>query len=387
MATANTMDYNAMDEGEFRRMLRGFIAAECPPHLIDQARRVRWHEAKDWVLKLSAKGWLAPAWPVEHGGMGLNVEKMLAYHDEFDSAGVARHPDIGIVMLGMLLVRFGTDAQKAHYLPRILSGQDIWCQGYSEPGAGSDLASLRTSAVLDGDHWVINGQKIWTTLAQDSTDIFVLVRTDPAAKKQRGISFLLARMDTPGITVRPIETLAGDAEFCEVFFDDVRVPKDNIVGAVNDGWTMAKALLGFERLTHGSPKFAQMALQRLAALARELGVFREPAFAETYARLALDVADLTATYARFAETLKSGGALGPEISVLKLWGPDLYQRISEVMIETAGEHGVTLGPSTIGGAVFDPLGYYFLSRPTTIYGGSNEIQRNILAKTLLGMPG
>lgn len=381
-----TIDYNALPEADFRRMLREFIQAECPPHLIHQARRIRWAEAKEWFLKLSAQGWLAPAWPVEHGGMGLNIEKMLAYHDEFDTGGVARHPDIGIVMLGMLLVRFGTAAQKAYYLPRILSGQDVWCQGYSEPGAGSDLASLRTSAVLDGDHWVLNGQKIWTTLAQDSTDIFILARTDPAAKKQKGISFFLARMDTPGITVRPIRTLAGDEEFCEVFLDNVRVPKDNIVGGVNEGWTMAKALLGFERLTHGSPKFAQMALQRLEAMARRLGVFHEPTFAETYTRLALDVADLTATYARFAETLKSGGALGPEISILKLWGPDLYQRISEVMMDVAQEHGTALGPTALGQDEFDPLGTYFLSRPTTIYGGTSEVQRNILAKSLLGMP-
>lgn len=380
------IDYNAMDEQHFRKMLRDFIAAECPAHLINQARRVRWAQARDWFLKLSAKGWLAPAWPVEHGGMGLDVEKMLAYHDEFDRFGVARHPDIGIVMLGMVLVRFGSVAQKAYYLPRILSGEDIWCQGYSEPGAGSDLAALRTSAVLDGDHWVITGQKIWTTLAQDATDIFILARTDPAARKQQGISFFLARMETPGITVRPIKTLAGDEEFCEVFLDEVRIPKGNVVGAVNDGWTLAKALLGFERLTHGSPKLAQMALLRLESLAHRLEVFDQPSFAGTYARLALDVADLTATYARFAQTLKSGGALGPEISILKLWGPDLYQRISEFMMEVAQDHGTAIGPIEFEGESYDPLGSYFLSRPTTIYGGSSEIQRNILAKALLGMP-
>lgn len=380
-------DYNAMDEQDFRLMLREFIQAECPPELINQARRVRWHEAKEWCKKLSGRGWLAPAWPAEHGGMGLNVEKLIAYHDEFDHAGVARPPDIGIVMLGMLLVRFGTDQQKAYYLPRILACEDVWCQGYSEPGAGSDLASLRTSAVLDGDHWVINGQKIWTTLAQDSTDIFILARTDPAAKKQEGISFFLARMDTPGITVRPIKTLAGDEEFCEVFLDNVRIPKDNIVGAVNDGWTMAKALLGFERLTHGSPKFAQMALLRLETMARKLGVFDEPVFKDTYIRLSLDVEDLAATYSRFAEALKSGGALGPEISILKIWGTEAYQRISEFMIDVAQENGTAVGPTLFGNEPVDPLGYYFLSRPGTIYGGANEIQRNILAKALLQMPG
>lgn len=379
-------DFNAMDDGAFRTMLRNFIATECPRHLIYQARRVRWDEAREWVLKLSAQGWLAPAWPVEHGGMGLNIEKMLAYNDEFDSAGVARHPDIGIVMLGMLLVRFGSPEQKAYYLPRILSGQDIWCQGYSEPGAGSDLANLRTSAVLDGDHWVLNGQKIWTTLAQDSTDIFILARTDPQArKKQLGISFFLARMDQPGITVRPIKTLAGDEEFCEVFIDNLRIPKDWMVGEVNGGWTMAKALLGFERLTHGSPRMAQVALNQLRAMARASGAMADPAFRDGYAQLALDVADLTATYARFAETLKSGGALGPEVSVLKLWGPDLYQRISEAMLDVAGEDAASVGPRALGGQAFDPLGTYFLSRPTSIYGGSSEIQRNIVAKSLLGM--
>lgn len=379
------IDYNAMDEGKFRAMLRKFIAAECTPHMQNQARRVRVAEAKDWMLKLSAKGWLAPAWPVEHGGMGLNSEKMLAYNDEFDTAGVARHPDIAIVMLGMLLVRFGSEAQKAYYLPRILSCEDFWCQGYSEPGAGSDLASLRTAAVLDGDHWVLNGQKIWTTLAQDSTDIFILARTDPTAKKQQGISFFLARMDTPGITVRPIKTLAGDEEFCEVFLDNVRLPKDAIVGGVNEGWTLAKALLGFERLTHGSPKTAQMALNRLQALAQERGAFADAAFQETFTQLALDVADLTTTYGRFAETLKNGGSLGPEISVLKLWGPDLYQRISEAMLDVAQDHAANDGETAFGDQSFDPLGTWFLSRPTTIYGGSSEVQRNIVAKSLLGM--
>ncbi|MEP3330345.1 acyl-CoA dehydrogenase family protein [Sedimentitalea sp.] len=380
-------DYNAMNESDFRMMLREFIASECPDHMINQARRIHWEESQDWFKKLSKKGWLAPAWPAEHGGMGLDIEKMIAYQSEFDRAGVARHPDIGIVMLGMLLVRFGTDEQKAYYLPRILTGENLWCQGYSEPGAGSDLASLRTSAVLDGDHWLVNGQKIWTTLAQEATDIFVLVRTDPnAPKKQQGISFLLARMDSPGITVRPIKTLSGDEEFCEVFFDNVRVPKDNIVGNVNEGWTMAKALLGFERLNHGSPKPAQMALDQLEEIAQSLGVQDQPWFTDKFMQLALDVEDLTATYARFAATLKSGGALGPEISILKLFGPDLYQRISEFMIEVAQEYGAAQHPTQIGNYSFDPMGCYFLSRPVTIFGGASEVQRNILAKAVLGMP-
>jgi alkylation response protein AidB-like acyl-CoA dehydrogenase len=381
-----SVDYNALDERDFRRMVRDFVRAECPPGMIHQARRVHWREAKDWCLKLAAKGWSAPAWPVEHGGMGLDIEKLLAFQDEFDRAGVARHPDIGLSMLGPLLIRFGGVEQKAHYLPRIASFQDLWCQGYSEPGAGSDLAALRTSAVRDGEHWVINGQKIWTTLAQDATDIFLLARTDPQARKQAGISFFLARMDTPGITVRPIRTLAGDEEFCEVFLDEVRVPAQNIVGAVNEGWAMAKALLGFERLMHGSPKFAQLALFRLEAMARATGRFADPVFVETFTRLSLDVADLAATYARFADALKGGRALGPEVSILKIWGAETAQRITEAMLDAAEERGAFRGASDFGAAQVDPLGHYFLSRPGTIYGGSSEIQRNILAKAVLGLP-
>ena len=288
-------------------------------------------------------------------------------------------------MLGMLLIKFGTPRQRAHYLPRILRCEDLWCQGYSEPNSGSDLASLRTRAVLDGDHWVVNGQKIWTTLAQDCTDIFMLVRTEPDATRQKGISFLLARMDTPGITVRPIRTLAGEEEFCEVFFDNVRVPLGNIIGQVNEGWTMAKALLGFERITIGSPKVAQVALLRLADLARRTGAWRDPAFIDTYTQLHVDVEDHVATYERFAAVLKKGGDLGPEVSILKIWVTETYQRIVEFMLEVAQEHGAVSGPSQVDGGEVDPLGFYWLARPATIYAGSSEIQRNILAKAVLGL--
>ncbi len=379
-------DYNAMAEGDFRRMLRAFIAAEYPPALAHLPRRLHWPEIRDWSLTLSRQGWLAPAWPVEHGGMGLDAGKLLAYHDEFDRAGVARAPDQGIVMLGMLLLRFGTEEQKRHYLPRILSWEDIWCQGYSEPGAGSDLASLRTMAVDDGDAWVVSGQKTWTTLAQDATDIFLLARTDPAAKKQEGISFLLVRMDTPGLTVRPIRTLSGEEEFCEVFLDEVRVPKRNIVGRVNQGWSVAKALLGFERLNIGSPKASQVALSRLAALGRQVGGLADAGSLDAYTRLHLDVEDLITTYGRFADRLKRGGTLGPETSILKLWGTETHQRITERMVELAQEQGVMEGPAAFGAERIDVLANYYLARAGTIYGGSNEVQRNILAKSVLGLP-
>jgi alkylation response protein AidB-like acyl-CoA dehydrogenase len=380
-----TVDYNVMDEGAFRALLRTFIEQECPAHLRFQARRIRWPEIEPWTRKLARKGWLAPAWPVEFGGMGLTADKLVAYHDEFDSAGVSRGPEMGVTMLGMLLIKFGTPKQRAHYLPAILRCEHLWCQGYSEPGAGSDLASLRTRAVLTGDHWVVNGQKIWTTVAQDSTHIFMLVRTDPDAARQKGISFLIARMDTPGITVRPIRTLVGVEEFCEVFFDDVRVPAENIIGKPNEGWSMAKALLGFERINVGAPKMAQIALRQLEALGRQVGAFEDHAFRDNFTRLSMDVHDNVAAYERFAAVLKQGGDLGAEVSILKIWMSETYQQITEYMMDVAQEYGAVSGPTDIKGTPVDPLGFFWLSRPSTIYAGSNEIQRNILAKAVLGL--
>ena len=202
-------DYDAMTDAEFRTMVRDFIEAECPAEIRHLPRRIRWHEVKPWSQKLGQRGWLAPQWPKTYGGMGMSVGKQIAFLEELDRAGVPRAPDMGIVMLGPLLINYGTEEQRQQYLPRILACEDVWCQGYSEPNAGSDLASLRLEAVLDGDHWVVNGQKTWTTLAQDANWIFLLVRTDKSAKKQEGISFLLVDLATPGVTRRPIMTLGG----------------------------------------------------------------------------------------------------------------------------------------------------------------------------------
>ena len=250
-----TPDYNAMSDDVFRLEARAFFEAEYPPHLRNILRRARWVDMKPWWDKLYAKGWVAPAWPREWGGLELSAAKMLVYVEEMERHGVARAPDQGITQVGPILMRYGTQAQKEHYLPRSLSGEYIWCQGYSEPNAGSDLASLQTAAVFDGDDLVINGQKIWTSLAHDATHIYVLVRTDKTAKKkQLGISMVLANVKTPGITIRPIRNIAGHEEFCEVFFDNVRVPRASLVGKVNEGWTIAKALLSFERLSIGSPR-------------------------------------------------------------------------------------------------------------------------------------
>jgi hypothetical protein len=294
---------------------------------------------------------------------------------------------MGVTMLGPLLIRYGTQAQKDRYLPAILKGEVRWCQGYSEPGAGSDLASLRTRAVLEGDHFVVNGQKIWTTYAHEADMIFLLVRTDPDAKKQDGISFLLLDMRTPGITVKPIRNLTGESEFCEVFFDDVRVPRENLVGGLNKGWSMAKSLLGSERISIGSPRLARYPLQLLQSLMHSRGFMNDPVLRARFDELRLDVDDLSAAFVRMADVLRRGGELGAEVSILKVWVTEAMQRVTDLMLECQGEAGTLDEAMPLpGGNSVHVAGQYFLSRPATIYGGSNEIQRNILSKAILELP-
>jgi alkylation response protein AidB-like acyl-CoA dehydrogenase len=379
-------DWNVFANDEFRAVIRAFFERYYPPERRYMPRRPRWHEIKDWYLTLSKHGWIAPAWPKEYGGTGLSPEKLLIFFEEQERWGVARTPDHGINMVGPILMRHGTTEQREFYLPRILSGEHIWCQGYSEPGAGSDLAALRTEAVVDGDHFVVNGQKIWTTLAQDATHIFFLVRTDKAAKKQKGISFLLADCKTPGITIRPIRNIAGNEEFNEVFLDNVRVPLQNLVGGMHDGWSVAKSLLWFERLNAGSPKRPQYVLNKLALLAEKRGLFGDPGFTDKFTQLRLDVADLASMYARFAGAVSRGETLGPEVAMLKIVATETLQRLTELAIEAAVEEGPIVGEIELGNATIDVLSLYYNARQTTIAGGSSEIQRNILAKNVLGLP-
>lgn len=380
-------DWNALSDEDFRREVRAFFENEFPAQYKFLPRRMRWHECRDWYLKLSQKGWIAPNWPREHGGMGLSPGKLLIYYEETERAGVGRMPDQGLTMVGPTLIRFGNDAQRAYFLPKIIAGEAIWCQGYSEPNAGSDLASLRTEAVPDGDDYVINGSKIWTSMAHDATHIYVLARTDKAAKKkQEGISFFLVDMKTPGITLRTIRNIAGHEEFCQVFFDNVRTPKHNLVGELHKGWTIAKGLLGFERLNIGSPRRPLQAMEKLELLAQARGLMADPAFVERLTQLQLDLADLGSLYRRYVDKVRRGEALGPDVSMLKVWSMDTYQRLSELLIEAAGEYGAVEGEVAIGGEKVDVLSPFYNSRPGTIYGGSNEIQRNILAKYVLNLP-
>jgi alkylation response protein AidB-like acyl-CoA dehydrogenase len=378
-------DYSDMGDDAFRTLVRDWIAANYPPQIRNPPKRLHFNENKVWYFRLAEKGWLCPAWPREYGGMGLSASKQLIMIEERERHGCARFNDMGVNMIGPLLTRYGTEEQKAFFLPKILAGEHIWCQGYSEPNAGSDLAALRTEAILDGEHYVVNGQKIWTSLAMDANWIFCLVRTDKQAKKQEGISFLLIPMDAPGITIRPIKNIDMHDEFCETFFDDVRVPAKNLVGQVNKGWTMAKNLLGFERISIGSPRQSSNALSRLKLLAEKMGVWEEPIFRERYTRLRLELADHKALYETFADQVRRGERPGPEISMLKLNQTELFQRITETMLEIAGEYAGNFGPLD-GNRELNPTGLFIQSRPATIYGGSNEIQRNVLAKNVLELP-
>ncbi len=379
-------DYNAMEDEDFRREIRAFFEREYPAHLRYILHRARWREMQDWWRKLCERGWIAPNWPLEWGGMALDAGKMVIYLEELERHGVARAPDQGITQVGPLIMRFGTEAQKSHYLPRTRSGEYIWCQGYSEPNAGSDLAALQTAAVLEGDTFTVNGQKIWTTLADDATHIYLLARTDRTAKKQQGISFLLVDLKTPGITVRPIRNLAGHGEFCQVFFDNVRVPREALVGALNDGWTVAKALLGFERLGIGSPRRPQYALRRLEQVARAKGLLDDPGFVDRFIALKLDIEDGATLYGRFVEQVKRGEPLGQDVSMLKIWTMETWQRLAELLVEAGAEEGVIAGVRDVDGVETDFLNPFYYSRPATIYGGSSEIQRNILAKYVLKLP-
>ncbi len=380
------LDWEAMPEAEFRTMVRALFARHYPEHRRFMPYRQTWAESKAWYLTLSRLGWIAPAWPREHGGMGLPADKLIAYIEESEAWGVARPPDQGLVMVGPILMRFGTEAQRRRFLPPVLAGEHVWTQGYSEPNAGSDLAAVRTEAVPEGDHFIVNGQKTWTTWGSDGTHMFMLVRTDKTVKKQAGISFLLVDLKTPGITVRPIRNIAAEQEFCEVFFDNVRVPRENLVGELNQGWTVAKALLGFERLFTGSPKHSQHTLHQVEKLARQRGLFDDAAFVARLAELQLDTADLGAAYAGFAERAKRGEPIPPGISMLKIWSTETYERLALLLIESAQDYGGLRDHCRTGEIDLHVVAPLFNALGAKIFAGSNEIQRNILAKSVLDLP-
>jgi hypothetical protein len=344
-------------------------------------------ELMPWYHALSRKGWIVPHWPKKYGGMGATLNQQIIMTEELARVGAPHLPAQGLYHIGPILMEFGTAAQKARHLPPILDGSVIWAQGYSEPGAGSDLASLATRATLTGDHFVVNGQKIWTTWGHHSQWMFALVRTDPQAQpRHAGISFLLLDLKSPGIRIRPIRTIADDDEFSEVFFDDVAVPAENLVGKLNDGWRIANALLGYERLGNANPQFAMIALERIRTMARVTGVMDDPAFRDRLAAASIDVTVLAAVFSHAVELTNRQRSLGPDSSIMKIYGTELLQSLNDLLVEAAGSDASIEHPLTTEFGEVDVSTPFLQVRRATIYGGSSEIQRNIIARRVLNLP-
>jgi alkylation response protein AidB-like acyl-CoA dehydrogenase len=388
------MDLNySPEETAFRDEVRAWIGANLPGELRDKVlnyRELTKDELLRWHTMLARKGWIAPHWPKEWGGTDWTVVQRYIFEEECGAAGCPPIVPFGVRMCAPVLLRFGTDAQKQRFLPRIYNGDDFWVQGYSEPGAGSDLASLKTRAVREGDHYVVTGQKIWTTLGHYGDWIFCLVRTDPKTeKRQDGISFLLIDMKTPGITVRPIVLLDQSREVNEVFFDDVRVPAENLVHEENRGWTVAKFLLGYERMGTGNIAVCKRELARVKELAAPAGLLNDTRFTDRLTRVEVELMALEITNLRYLDQLRGGRPPGAEVSLLKIKGTEIQQALTELMMQTAGPLAPIFRPVTPD-APFDALTAtlfprYCNVRKATIYAGSNEIQRNIIAKATLGL--
>ena len=398
------MGMTAADEA-FRDEVRAFFDEKLTDDMRDATNLssgvfAEFEIGRRWHAALYERGWIAPSWPAEHGGTDWTPMQRYIYDSEAGAAAVPKLFSMGLRMVGPVVMKFGSDEQKAFYLPRILSGEDVWCQGYSEPGSGSDLASLQTRAVADGDDYVVNGTKLWTTGAQYASRMFCLVRTSTEGKPQEGISFILIDMDTPGITIQPIITLAGDHEVNQVFLEDVRVPIKNRVGPENDGWTVAKYLLEFER---GGATYATTlatGLEKLRAIAeaeRTDGgrLIDDSAFAAKLAAVEVRQLAVQATEHRIMSDIAQRGRPGPASSIMKLLGSETNQWISELAVEATQYYAAPYQPEArVPGNNVEPIGpaasipvmpKYLNFRAATIYAGSSEVQRNIMAKLVLGL--
>ncbi len=400
------MDFSPEDLA-FREEVRSFLADNLPERLRDGARRtpgvfVEPDIGMEWHRILYRQGWVAPHWPKADGGTGWTPTQKFIFEKECALAGAPSLAILGLRLVGPVICEFGTPEQKARFLPGILSGDDYWCQGYSEPGSGSDLASLKTSARLDGDEYVINGSKIWTTHAHHADWIFALVRTDATVKKQAGISFLLVPMDQPGVAVTPIYSMSGDHEVNAVFFTDARTGQENRIGAEGAGWTIAKFLLENER---GGSCYAPRLLQsidRLENLAQTQpsgvngAIAHDPRFRDRLARVRLEAEALEVTELRILAQLAKGRAPGPQTSLVKLLGSNIGQQVDVLRLELLGPDALQLplerplygneAPEPVGSEYAQTaMGKYLNNRASTIFGGSDEVQKNIIAKTVVGL--
>ena len=398
------MDLNFTPQEEaFRAEVQAFLKAKLPERIatkVKAGQRLSKADQDEWHAILNERGWLANHWPEAYGGPGWGAVEKFIFDTECALAGGPRIVPFGVNMLGPVLIKFGNEAQKQYWLPRILSGEDWWCQGYSEPGAGSDLASVKTTAVRQGDHYIVNGQKTWTTQGQHANMIFCLVRTDREAKAQSGISFLLVDMNSPGVELRPIRTLDGDKEVNEVFFTDVKVPVENLVGEENKGWTYAKYLLTYERTGIAGVGFCIAALAKLKVVAAKVikngkPLDQDPLFAARMAQVEIDLENMKTTNLRVIAAVAGGGVPGAESSMLKIRGTEIRQEILSLIRRAVGPYALPfIEEAQYEGYADEPVGpkeaataaaNYFNYRKLSIFGGSNEIQKNIISKMILGL--
>lgn len=385
------------DEERFREEVRKWFEENTPPEIKDQtlggstlehSLMLKWHKT------LYEKGWISPELPKELGGAGFNDTEQLIFNCEYGYCGAPRLKTkaVSLGMLAPLLLEHGTKEQQEKFIPDMLSGKTIWCQGFSEPNAGSDLASLNLKAVLDGDHFVLNGQKTWTSMADHADWVFLLVRTDSSGRKQEGISFLLADLKTPGITVRPIEASIDKAPFCEIFFDDVRVPKENLVGKMGEGWKLAGTLLQHERLNAfpvGELIYAIETVRKNSrkTIYRGKPLIEDPVFRNKLATLEVDCNSLLYTFFRILSRLKVGSAPGPEASFVKVYGSELYRRVMDLNIEALGPYGQSwYNLKEFDNSVHQATMGWVNSTSLTMWGGASEIQRTVIATQVLKMP-
>jgi alkylation response protein AidB-like acyl-CoA dehydrogenase len=385
----------------FRTEVRDFIESNCPDamrlgavHFEDAYEVYQTDAAHAWRNAAASRGWTAPSWPTEYGGGGLDRSEVRVWQEEMIRVkALPPATGMGLSMIGPTLLEFGTEAQKQRHIPKIVTGEAQWCQGYSEPGAGSDLAGLQTKAILDGDNFVINGQKIWTSGAQHANWMFALVRTDPDAAKHDGISFVLLPMDQPGVTVKPIKLISGSSPFCETFFDDAIALREDLVGELNKGWTVGKRLLQFERTASAPPKpKRKKKLNPYAAIAKEYigedssGRVADPAARGKILNQVIQERAMSLTTQRVLAESKASGAPGAATSIFKLVGSTLAKEGSQLKSELRGTAGLAWEGTDFSESELESTRAWLRDRAVTIYGGTNEVQMNIIAKRVLGLP-